>query len=572
MEIVRSNFQSQLPSILEDVRRCDFISIDGEFTGISKADFKARPFDTVPERYTKLRQGNMDYLMCQVGLCMFFQQPDGDYLAKPYKFYVTPQTFGHTDHGKSFEFTCQASSMNFLASHGFDFNKVFCQGISYLRPSAESKIRDTIMEKEEKRSTVTETPIAVKGEDKKFINGVMKKVEEYFSSTTEDDVQPLDLEPCSPFRRKITYQYVRFKYPVEAYMESVGEGREKHIQVSKINTETRKAKEQAVINKKLEDLQVAVGFSHVIKEISSKGKMLVGHNMLLDLMYFVSQFMAELPETYEEFKAMVTELFPRLLDTKVISSTYLFKEDIPHTSLDELIKALTSSLYQQINIVIPEGFPDYEAPDCKMEFHDAGYDAYTTGKCFAIMAHTIGLKATPPVQNLASNSKLLTPFINKIYLNRIQDIPYMNLAGPEVLPDREHLYYLSFPNTWTRQDINQVFFPSLIYVTWIDNSSAMVSLQERSENAQVKKLLSASTLGCVVVPYAEWHKQQLKSQSLSPKYEQASKQAVKRKHSGTESSTPGESDVKLVKVTKESETAAAQTSLKADKLFQESNW
>jgi len=43
------------------------------------------------------------------------------------------------------------------------------------------------------------------------------------------------------------------------------------------------------------ELEDAVGFSQVVKEISISGKILVGHNMLLDVMYLISQFLAQLP-------------------------------------------------------------------------------------------------------------------------------------------------------------------------------------------------------------------------------------------------------------------------------------
>lgn len=45
-----------------------------------------------------------------------------------------------------------------------------------------------------------------------------------------------------------------------------------------------------------ETLSDAQGFSHVVKAISDSEKLVIGHNMLLDLMYMISQFLAELPE------------------------------------------------------------------------------------------------------------------------------------------------------------------------------------------------------------------------------------------------------------------------------------
>ena len=62
---------------------------------------------------------------------------------------------------------------------------------------------------------------------------------------------------------------------------------------------------------------------------------------------------------------------------------------------------------------IPDEFPSYHKPNKDTKYHDAAYDAFVTGKCFAIMAQHVGRKAEPPVKNLASSSKLLTPFINK---------------------------------------------------------------------------------------------------------------------------------------------------------------
>lgn len=55
-----------------------------------------------------LLQGNMNYLMCQVGLCMFTQQDDGGYIAKPYNFYVMPQQLYNKQN------TCSTTSPQFV--------------------------------------------------------------------------------------------------------------------------------------------------------------------------------------------------------------------------------------------------------------------------------------------------------------------------------------------------------------------------------------------------------------------------------------------------------------------------
>ena len=83
-------------------------------------------------------QGNMSYLMCQVGICMFFQAEDGSYTAKPYNFYVLPRQFFNTPSG-SREFICQVrfatmfkGQMRFQARDWLKLSNMLQQGPSTL--------------------------------------------------------------------------------------------------------------------------------------------------------------------------------------------------------------------------------------------------------------------------------------------------------------------------------------------------------------------------------------------------------------------------------------------------------
>lgn len=60
-------------------------------------------------------------IMTQIGLTMFQYERDMDtYVAKGYTFHLCPQVYGDID--QSFIF--QASTLQFLCKHNFDFNKV----------------------------------------------------------------------------------------------------------------------------------------------------------------------------------------------------------------------------------------------------------------------------------------------------------------------------------------------------------------------------------------------------------------------------------------------------------------
>lgn len=78
-------------------------------------------FDTPQERYAKLYAIAQEIIPVQVGVTAFLFNPDeNSYTGKVYSFYLFPRSFISTDK----TFMCQASSLQFLCDHAFDFNKV----------------------------------------------------------------------------------------------------------------------------------------------------------------------------------------------------------------------------------------------------------------------------------------------------------------------------------------------------------------------------------------------------------------------------------------------------------------
>ena len=78
----------------------------------------------------------------------------------------------------------------------------------------------------------------------------------------------------------------------------------------------------------LSDLETALGFTRVIAAMSQSGKLVLGHNMILDLAQTLNQFSGPLPESYPDFKSMLSEVFPKLVDTKLMANTIPFKQVI----------------------------------------------------------------------------------------------------------------------------------------------------------------------------------------------------------------------------------------------------
>ncbi|XP_074774986.1 poly(A)-specific ribonuclease PARN isoform X2 [Athene noctua] len=507
MEVIRSNFKDNLNKVYEAIEESDFLAIDGEFSGISdgpSVSALTNGFDTPEERYQKLKKHSMDFLLFQFGLCTF--------------------KYDHTEEKSSpdVKFVCQSSSIDFLANQGFDFNKVFRNGIPYLNQEEERQLREQYDEKRSQANGVgslsyispnaTKCPVTIPEDQKKFIEKVVEQIEDLLKN---EENESLELEPCTGFQRKLIYQTLSWKYPKGIHVETLESDKERYIAISKVNEEERKRREQQKQAKEQEELNDAVGFSRVVHAIANSGKLVIGHNMLLDVMHTIHQFYCPLPDDLSEFKEVTSCVFPRLLDTKLMASTQPFKEIINNTSLAELEKRLKEVPFSPPKVESAEGFPSYDT--ASEQLHEAGYDAYITGLCFISMANFLGSFLSPPKNHVSARSKLIEPFFNKLFLMRVMDIPYLNLEGPDLQPKRDHVLHVTFPKEWKTSDLYQLFSAfGNIQVSWIDDTSAFVSL---SQPEQVQIAVNTSK-------YAESYRIQTYAEYVEKKHEE--KQAKRK--------------------------------------------
>ncbi|XP_042173200.1 poly(A)-specific ribonuclease PARN [Oncorhynchus tshawytscha] len=534
MEVTRTNFKDSLSTVYSAIEEADFLAIDGEFSGISdgpNVSALTNGLDTPEERYMKLKKHSMDFLLFQFGLCTFtYDQAESKYVIKTFNFYIFPKPFNRTS--PDTKFICQSSSIDFLASQGFDFNKVFRHGIPYLNQEEEVQLREQYEERRSQSNgsgnpsyiSPTQTKaLAAPEEHREYIGRVVEKVESLFT-TSEKTV---DLEPCTGFQRKLIYQTLNSKFPKGLHVETLETEKVKRYIPSKVDGEERKRRERQKQGENRCELNDAVGFSRVIHAISKSGKLVVGHNMLLDVMHTIHQFYCVLPEDLNDFKEVTQCVFPRLLDTKLMATTQPFKELINITSLAELQKQLKESPSNLLKLSRTRFYSSGSqpgvlgAPGAQEQLHQAGYDAFITGLCFISMANYLGgvrgggeLKkaisvVTPyfpdsPRAHIPSQSKLIQPFVNKLFLMRIIDIPYLNISGPDLQPKRDHVLYVTFPKEWKTSDLYQLFSAfGNIQVSWIDDTSAFVSLSQ-TDQVQIAMNTSRYAESYRIQTYAEY--------------------------------------------------------------------
>jgi len=122
MEITVDNFKQRLPEIEQAIESSTFVSIDGEFTGLT-AHRGISPFDTPAERYDKVKESVRQFLLIQFGLSTFhYDKPSNSYKNRTYNFYVWPRPCSRN--APDPRFLCQTSSLDFFDQPKFRFQQI----------------------------------------------------------------------------------------------------------------------------------------------------------------------------------------------------------------------------------------------------------------------------------------------------------------------------------------------------------------------------------------------------------------------------------------------------------------
>ncbi|XP_053595175.1 poly(A)-specific ribonuclease PARN isoform X1 [Microplitis demolitor] len=532
MEVTRTNFQQVLSELDLVLKDATFLAIDGEFTGLNSGP-DAKPFDTPSQYYKKLKSGSMDFLLVQFGLSVFtFDAQTNKYSQRSYNFYVFPRPLNRL--APDSRFMCQASSIIFLASQGFDFNKLFREGIPYLTTSDEDKLKNKLSDRQKAREDGLEL-IPISDDDKPQIEEICTKIQDFVNSYEEE----ITLNRCNAYIRRIIHQEVRLRWPNKIRVEGKVDGTTQGLVVYKMGSkDEEKKKENERREKEKDELQEAVGLSLLLRKIADSNKLIVGHNMLLDLCHIVHQFFGPLPDSYKEFKLLIHNLFPNLMDTKVLSQAPHFKDHIPSTVLNYMLESISKPPFS-LPQIIPVENTSYTTNS--ETYHEAGFDAYITGLCFIAMANYLGSLEPTPVSTVLPGSDLLLPYINKLTMLRLKDFSYINLVGNDPQPTRNHVFHVIFPKEWKTSNLQQLFAPfGGAYISWLTDTTAYAGLNCREKVPILLKKLKKKNnrLGSAQISTYARH-QELLDLPSSPKNaeeEKGEKGDRKRKQPPTESS------------------------------------
>jgi len=155
------------------------------------------------------------------------------YLARPYNFNLSPLSAEGVDLRLERVFSFSSSACDFLSKNGFEFGKVFSQGIPYLSREEEDESRAEYRQRADKNAKIPDIIIATNDSATlEFYRGARRNISTWFKSIKArylpismniytDLVKPeFDFVnignpsgPLNGFQRRLVHQLVRNEFP-----------------------------------------------------------------------------------------------------------------------------------------------------------------------------------------------------------------------------------------------------------------------------------------------------------------------------------------------------------------------
>ncbi|KAG6448356.1 hypothetical protein O3G_MSEX005463 [Manduca sexta] len=434
MEITKYNFVENLDNITKNLKKSCFVAFDAEFTAILAGEaFKYRLFDTNEERYDRIKTEVNKMIMTQIGLTMFHYERERDsYVAVGYTFYLCPQSFGDID--QSFVF--QASTLDFLCKHKFDFNKFIYEGLPFLSKAELAKVQQDMKNKTFLSKAISSLDMA----DEKLLQQYCSEVSKWLCNSDEGTMY-LDIE--KPLMRYIVHNEIRSRFPDVLTTDSLGNSKMVLIYRDK-NVESANSAPILTLEENL--INCLLGFSRIISLLETYKKPIVGHNLYLDLVLLHNQFIGPLPKKYSTFKNNIHNMFPKLYDTKFIAwemGKKLKSDEVwKSTALQDLYEFFSEGKCKKLQNEL--NFIKLSTPfNVKQTYHEAGWDSYCTGHIFIRFGHWAASenrgrsRAVGPVEKLAA----LAHYCNKVNIIR-GAVQYVNMSGVDPARHRPAWLYV----------------------------------------------------------------------------------------------------------------------------------
>lgn len=323
MDVTRLNFADLYPTIESEIKECDYLAIDCEFSGIESQYMNL--FDSQAERYSKKLKNEMKYDIVQFGLSIFKPAAaDEEIKCACYNFYILKR---HVKNSilPDYRMTVSTSAFEFLSMNNFDFNLLFKQGITYCTIEEEQRLKASFKRQDQELLISGRTDLSKQTAK----HDALVKYNEFLNDPKQQRLVlgPFEKNKVNLVKATIDEAEKNRKNSPDTNLGLRSNGLELDVRILREGSESNLWKLELIKEVCKESFEFdyesiadeSVGFSKVIQTIIGARKPIVGHNVLIDMMHIIHQFVAPLPAEYRDFQFITNELFPFVFDTKHMS-------------------------------------------------------------------------------------------------------------------------------------------------------------------------------------------------------------------------------------------------------------
>ena len=437
--LVYSENQKEAFEIFKET--CDnskYVSFDCEMTGLNlstKTD--GTKYDTQEFRYYKQKEVVSKLDLIQIGFTFYLEKTknienikDSEgkneekeiikkdfYLERTFIFYLYKNSKLKLIDEDLFDTELKAhpASLKFLNESNFDFNILIKKGIHYNKILNEDKIKEALNKR--KILLSNGAMFLSKENESKLIDNIFILTEHILYGKNEDCEITFDNKRIMIFFLGCNFKKLLY---INNFIITKSPNKENTIIIRKkensTSTDKFNKKYTSFENFKLtlrntpeliyqcryqlgcfssdekvkELVQDELGFSLYIDYLCKKKIPIIGHNIYYDMMFLYDKLIGDLPDDFFSFKKKVHEYFPKIYDTKYISTilTKKYKKcNIEKTNLDNVYKTIMKDKFDTYVDFFPDapnGFCLYNDME-RDKLHDAGYDSIITGRSFVLL-------------------------------------------------------------------------------------------------------------------------------------------------------------------------------------------
>ena len=545
MELSFRNYYKQEKELLNLIETSDYISFSLQKTGTDN-DKNNSIIDTTEYRYSKYKKTSEKFTIIQLGLSFFKLTSNPNiyhkqifYECHSYSLYLFQNAKDLKDIYQD-ELNLEVKSMNFnQTKNKIDFNAWINEGIQYLNEKQYRLLYKNIIENNINNDNFHIDISNLKQRDLDLANRNI----DFIKSNYIGDGKISKTNIVINNMPKYVLYYIKKNLPNNLYFQENNRFHNKSfctlVSGYKSPEEKEKLYKNDILNQ-LKELNHKKGVKILIDAIfnkinygdsdinqdeiyknnipEKKKKILIGHNMSLDLMFIISKLGDCLPNEYTSFKTMIKDKLNCIYDTKLLFKEFKNSEFNKNNNLIKDIKSELDEMYQYLHSTFSENIkiklkPKEDLFSKNNSFHNAGYDSFITGACFLYMKNAI--KNTEFLEENKNKMYLSNSLYKSINLNKEKDDFILSINNPEensfvfkqLINEKDINYQIIFgEKLWKEVVIKEIFyekFDILIVFTKFEKKESKVKFLNIAFSEENKNTFNAFTLSQFRSKYME---------------------------------------------------------------------